>query len=117
MTQKGAAEKAVSFSDLMRDPDVKQAIESGNEVVFKEQLYLLGFDTSAPYEFVQSLHRNAQNKVVNDLRVEGWERLDDAWIKSGYASDEAIIASAKDPNLRRTLREMNKQVCVDKMFN
>lgn len=117
MMKKVATEKAVSFSDLMLDEAFKEAITTNNEKVFKELLFLIGFDTEAPYEVVSCLHRNAQNKAVDGPRLEGYERLDDAWIKSGYASQEAIIASSPDDNLRHTLRKMSKQVCVDKGFN
>lgn len=117
MNDKGMTEKAVSFSDLMLDSAFKEAITTDNEKVFKELLFLIGFDTAAPIEVVSCMHRNAQNKAVEGPRVEGWERLDDDWIKSGYASQEAIIASTKDDNLRLTLRKMSKQVCIDKGFN
>lgn len=110
-------EIAVSISDLLTDESFAEAIKTDNEKVFKELLFLIGFDTTKPYEIVCCLHRNARNQVINGPRVEGWSRLDDDWIKSGYASQEAIIASTKDDNLRLTLRKMSKQVCIDKGFN
>lgn len=53
-------------------------------------LFDLGLDTKQHYEFQDvSLHRNRLNQVVTCHRWYGSERLDDDWIKSGYASQAA----------------------------
>lgn len=57
---------------------------------FQQLLYSLGIDISLPYERQDNLqHRNRFNEVVTCSRFVGFERQDNQWIKSGYASQEA----------------------------
>lgn len=57
---------------------------------FKKILYDLGLDVNQPWETQEDmLHRNRFNNVVQCNRYVGLERLDDLWIRSGYASREA----------------------------
>jgi hypothetical protein len=39
-----------------------------------------------------------------------FERLDKEWVKSGWASDEAFLASSNDPTLAKEVHEMNQGV-------
>lgn len=75
-----------------------------------QHLYNNGMDIEESVEVVFIQHRNLQNKVVSCYRFEGNERLDSAWIKSGSATLEAIIASSKDSSMRFALRSMSAEV-------
>lgn len=58
---------------------------------FKDFLYSLGMNVDRPYQRQDGLqHRNRFNEIVVCSRWVGEERLDSAWIKSGYASRPAI---------------------------
>lgn len=79
---------------------------------FKETLYALGMNTkSAELDVSVCEHRNASNRVVNCRRWSAPERLDKEWIKSGYASDEAVIAAS--PFMKTELRKMSKRLTFD----
>lgn len=79
---------------------------------FKETLYLLGVNTkSDDLAVVVCTHRNAKGVAVTCRRWSGPERLDNSWIKSGYASDEAVIASS--PFMKSELRKMSKRLSFD----
>lgn len=61
------------------------------EEQFKDFLYSLGMNVDRPYQRQDGLqHRNRLNEIVVCSRWVGEERLDGAWIKSGYASRPAI---------------------------
>ena len=53
-------------------------------------LYGVGLNTELPYEVQMLTHRNRFGNVITCSRYVGNERLDDEWLKSGYASEEAI---------------------------
>lgn len=54
-------------------------------------LYDLGMDTNEYIELQAPVqHRNRMNKIVICGRFVGSERIDNEWLKSGYASREAI---------------------------
>lgn len=58
---------------------------------FKDFLYSLGMNVDRPYQRQDGLqHRNRFNEIVVCSRWVGEERLDEAWISSGYASRAAI---------------------------
>lgn len=58
---------------------------------FKDFLYSLGMQVDRPYQRQDGLqHRNRFNEIVVCSRWVGEERLDEAWINSGYASRSAI---------------------------
>lgn len=62
-----------------------------NPAAFKLTLYNLGMNVTEKIEQQDNLkHRNRFNEVVLCSRWVGEERLDKAWIQSGYASREAI---------------------------
>jgi hypothetical protein len=53
-------------------------------------LYDLGMEVSQNYERQVVEHRNRFGNLITGSRFVGAERIDDEWIKSGYASEEAI---------------------------
>lgn len=71
-------------------PSFNDKFEHSNPEEFRKIMYSLGMDTSYPIIRQEGLkHRNRLNQVVKCTRWLGEERLDDEWIKSGYASVEA----------------------------
>ena len=87
-----AAQIEISESELVKVlPDYKSSMETDQPTKFKLMLHALGLDISQPYERQDGLqHRNRFNEVVVCSRWVGVERLDTAWIQSGYASKAAI---------------------------
>lgn len=81
----------VSESEIIKIlPNYSSEFESREEE-FKEFLYSLGLDVYKPYLRQDALqHRNRLNEIVVCSRWVGSERLDAAWIDSGYASRAAI---------------------------
>ena len=81
----------VSESEIIKVlPNYSSEFES-KEDEFKEFLYSLGLDVDKPYLRQDALqHRNRLNEIVVCSRWVGSERLDEAWVKSGYASRAAI---------------------------
>ena len=53
-------------------------------------LYGLGLDVNQPYETQFNTHRNRFGNIDTCTRWVGNSRLDDEWILSGYASEEAV---------------------------
>lgn len=113
------AEYSLSVSDLIMVQGFAEAFAKGDEGLpeIVEILRHNGMDTNKEFELVECTHRNLQNKVVTGERYEGKERLDKAWIKSGYASLEAQIESEEDANLRYTLRSMAAQRSQETIFD
>lgn len=91
--------------------------------VFVECPYILahlwrnGMDIKYPIEVVVRQHRNLHNQVVRGPRFEGQERTDPAWIDTGCASLDAIIASTSDSSMRFTLRAMSVEGTNDRGFD
>jgi hypothetical protein len=83
----------VSFSELFKAlPDITQGWceEVENKSKLEKILWGLGLDIYKPWERQSGLiHRNRLNEVILCDRWVGVERLDRAWIESGYASREA----------------------------
>lgn len=104
-------EKSISFYVLMQDEALKQAIIMQDEETIVDALFQLGIDTSKPYEYTSCEHRPIPSKpfIWNGPRVEGYERLDQEWVKSGYASLDAVIASDPDSSKRYVLRSMRAE--------
>lgn len=86
------AQVIISESELVKVmPDYTSKYECDNAAMFKIILHSLGMDTAQHYERQDGLkHRNRMNEVVVCSRWVGNERLDEQWITSGYASQEAI---------------------------
>lgn len=81
----------VSESELAKViPNFSCRIESECPTVFKTILYGMGIDTSRAIERQDGLlHRNRLNEIVMCSRYVGFERTDEEWITSGYASQTA----------------------------
>ena len=81
----------ISESEIIRVmPNYSAEFESEDEK-FKDFLYSLGMNVDRPYQRQDGLqHRNRFNQIVVCSRWVGEERLDEAWIKGGYASRSAI---------------------------
>lgn len=79
---------------------------SGKE--FLDILFSLGLDISRPFQRQDGLtHRNRFNEIVICSRWVGQERIDDDWIKSGYASKEAIDKADGSKMLEDLYRSKN----------
>lgn len=107
----------LSISDLIHVDGFKEVFAAADMDAVAQFLYDNGMDIEQDYELVRSTHRNLRNQVVNGERFEGFERLDDEWIKSGYASLAARIAATEDDNLRHTLRAMSTQRNQERIFD
>lgn len=81
----------ISESEIVKVmPNYSSEFEDRDEE-FKDFLYSLGMNVYRPYQRQDALqHRNRFNQIVTCSRWVGEERLDEAWIKSGYASRSAI---------------------------
>lgn len=108
----------ISFYLLMKDERAKKAIEENNEEEFKKVLFDWGIDVDDHYTIESLEHRPIPSEptVFNGPIVMGSERLDDAWLKSGYASWEARLESIQDAALRTELKVMGKTGTADKTF-
>jgi hypothetical protein len=81
----------ISESEIVRVMPNYSAEFENEEIKFKSFLYSLGMDISKPFERQDGLnHRNRFNEIVLCSRWVGSERVDEAWIHSGYASKSAI---------------------------
>lgn len=103
------AKVIISESELsLIIPDYDASYETNNPAKFRKCLYELGLDVSLPFERQDGLHhRNRLNKVVFCSRWIGDERQDENWIKSGYASKEAIDKYSGSKILEDLYRERN----------
>lgn len=71
-------------------PDFNYDLIDKNPHKFLDILYEFGMDINQPYEIQENvMHRNRMHKIVQCDRYVGYERVDDAWINSGFASQEA----------------------------
>jgi len=84
--------RIISESEIAKViPNWSAEFETENPTKFKILLSGLGVDVTLPYLRQDGLtHRNMLNEVVLCSRWVGQERLDEEWINSGYASQEAI---------------------------
>lgn len=105
-------ERAVSLYDLLQFKESKDAVVGSNKKELEKILYTIGFDVEKGYTITESIkHRaNSTNQEVFCPRIEGFERSDEKWLKSGNASDDAIIGYCKDPHLRAQLKYMGRRV-------
>ena len=83
-----------------------------HHTLFTKMLHELGMDTSKPIEQQENLqHRNRFDEVVICTRWVGHERSDVEWIKSGYASQEALDRNKNSRLLDSSYR--NRLLTVD----
>jgi len=102
---KNTISRNISESDLQVFKEYDNTVASRNKLLYK-----LGVDTSMNIEVLKCHHRNLQGKAVECNLFMGFERLDKEWVKSGWASDEAFLASSNDPTLAKEVHEMNQGV-------
>lgn len=98
----------ISESEIIKVmPNYNSDFEN-NEASFKTFLYSCGMDITRPYLRQDGLqHRNRLNEVVVCSRWVGEERLDEAWLYSGYASKEAIDKASGSKILEDLYRSRN----------
>lgn len=72
-------------------------------------LHTNGMDITKPIEVVHCNHRNLRNEVVECNRIEGSERTDLAWRRSGAASLGAYLYSTDDLFLKEDMRRMSRR--------
>lgn len=96
--------KILSISDVLTLKEYEG--KSFEDIPLKDLLkiaYNLGLDISKGYELLKGVHRNLRNKLDEGEYIISTERLDKAWIKSGYATSEALIHSEPDVSVRRDM--------------
>lgn len=106
----------LSFHDLFLVDGFKEAYESQNTKVFEAILQTNGMEVGLGYELVVSTHRTINNILYTGVRVQGFERTDEAWIATGCASIDAQIRATRDLELRTHLRRMSYVGTQDKMI-
>lgn len=106
----------LSFHDLFLVDGFKEAYESQNVKVFEAILQTNGMEVGLGYELVASTHRTINNILYTGIRVQGFERTDEAWIATGCASIDAQIRATRDLELRTHLRRMSYVGTQDKMI-
>lgn len=106
-----AVERAVSMYDVLSTEKGREAIQTNNKALLENVLYNGGFDVSKGYTITDSiLHRaESTNEPVFCPRIEGYERSDKEWLKSGYATEGAIIGYCNDSTLRAHLRVIGQR--------
>lgn len=106
------ADYNLSFHDLNLVDGFKDAYASQNTKLFEAILFTNGMDVSMGYELVHCTHRTINRIEYTGIRVEGFERIDKAWLATGAASIEAQIEAVKDIHLRHDLRKMRVSGCA-----
>lgn len=106
------ADYNLSFHDLNLVDGFKDAYASQNTKLFEAILHTNGMDVSLGYELVHCTHRTINRIEYTGIRVEGFERIDKAWLATGAASIEAQIEAVKDIHLRHDLRKMRSSGCA-----
>ena len=97
--------------DLLKLPDFKLAVKLEDKETVERILWNLGVDTKQDWEFEECIHRplTNNNRAWEGLRVHGLERTDKEYLRSGYASLEAIAHSSSDKSLTRELLNLNPE--------
>ena len=102
----------ISEHDLA-DEDIKVCIEA---LGLEEVLYQIGFDkeqhyneTGTFYEILECKHKTRSGKVVEGKRFSGKERMDEAWLNSGIASEEAKMLARCDRSYIQLVRELSQR--------
>lgn len=101
------ADVIISESEIAKVlPSYSSSLEQEQPEKFKELLYNLGMDVNQIYTRQDAIqHRNRLNEVVICSRWVGRSRLDEEWLKSGYASKEAIDKANGSKMLESLYRE------------
>lgn len=86
-----AAISQISLSEIQKvRPEVTLEWIEENPDEFDSILFNLGMDVKYLVDEQDVLHRNQFGEIVECRRFVGEERRDSIWLKSGYASQEAI---------------------------
>jgi len=89
-----------------------EAVEGydGTSVSRNAILFRLGCDVTKGVDEMVCSHRNLRGQFIEGgvlyLRQ---ERLDDPWLRGGFASLDAKICATRDPSQRKVLREMSRE--------
>lgn len=81
----------VSETDLVLLKDWYYDLPVERPKHFRNLLFLLGADPNYDWDERFCIHRNRQGEIVRSRRFEFVERSDEAWLNSGFASEEAVI--------------------------
>lgn len=107
----------MSFSDLAKIPSAVKIMQTDSKEEVDNLLYQYGYDIKVGYEIEDKYHRSlTSNEVVFGPYIMGYERQDQDWLDSGFASMEARMEAVTDPSLRDTLIELNRTGSADKTF-
>lgn len=84
----------ISLSELQTvEPRYTLEWADSSEKELLDVLHGLGMDINQSVECQVVEHRNRFGNLITCPRWVGSERVDESWIKSGYASEEAIAKS------------------------
>jgi len=97
----------LSYSDLRLLDDWKEP--QPDVTTLARLLFENGLDITKPYEITRRVHRNLRDDIVDDYRVEGYERVDTRWRHSGAASLSAYLYSTEDLFLKEDMRKMSRR--------
>ena len=102
----------ISEYDLA-DEDIQVCIEA---LGLEEVLYQIGFDkeqwyseTGTFYEILECKHKTRTGKIVQGKRFSGSERMDEAWLNSGVASEEAKMLARCDHSYLNEIRKISNR--------
>jgi len=85
----------ISQSELCTvDPKYTEEWIANHPQQLEAVLYELGINTNEPYETQFNTHRNRFGNLNTCSRFIGNSRLDQKWLESGYASEEALAKSS-----------------------
>lgn len=101
------ADIIISESEIAKVmPEYSYLMEEQEPEKFKALMHSLGMDINEFYIRQDAIqHRNRFNEVVVCSRWVGRSRLDEEWLKSGYASKEAIDKASGSKMLESLYRE------------
>ncbi|MNG12598.1 hypothetical protein D3C84_962200 [compost metagenome] len=104
----------------MQNEEFKEAVKENDESTVEQILFDCGIDTSLPYEIVSCEHRvypSTDNPLsFNGPLVQGTERCDTEYLKSGMASWEVTLESSNDPSLRAELKWIGRTGSADRVW-
>lgn len=110
--QTGSPPIFISEYDLA-DEDIQLCLEV---LGLEEVLYQIGFDkdhrcneTNSFYEVMNCKHRTRSGKIVEGKRYCGRERMDDSWLESGLASEEAKMLARRDFSYLAEIRRISRR--------
>lgn len=105
--------KVISMYDLMSEASFKKAVIEDDKNKIDELLFLVGVDTTQPYEYIDRLHRPMTlkgNDPVFGPMIEYFPRIDKEWLESDYCSFEDKVENCGDVGLRIELMQIGKRV-------